>query len=65
MMVSLVSIIQQLIVFLHTHVGLVQTLHQSLNFNVESNLDIIYAMVLVTGKQNIRLYQVGDILGGQ
>ncbi|KAF8217807.1 peptidase S8/S53 domain-containing protein [Mycena galopus ATCC 62051] len=33
----------------------------SFNFNGESNLDLEYAMTLVTAKQPVTLYQVGDL----
>ncbi|KAH7923647.1 subtilisin-like protein [Leucogyrophana mollusca] len=34
------------------------------NYNGESNLDLEYSMTLVTDKQNVTLYQVGDIVEG-
>ena len=36
----------------------------SFNINGESNLDLEYAMNLVTAKQNVTLYQVGDLVEG-
>lgn len=36
----------------------------SFNINGESNLDLEYAMSLVTSKQNVTLYQVGDLIEG-
>ncbi|KAJ7175779.1 peptidase S8/S53 domain-containing protein [Mycena filopes] len=41
--------------------GIVQTTNVSFPFNVESNFDIGYAMNLVTRKQPVTLYQVGDV----
>ncbi|KAJ7784651.1 peptidase S8/S53 domain-containing protein [Mycena metata] len=45
--------------------GVVQHINVSFEFNVESNFDLAYAMNLVTGKQHVTLYQVGDFeIGG-
>ncbi|KAF8148410.1 peptidase S8/S53 domain-containing protein [Crassisporium funariophilum] len=47
--------------------GVVQTIQTGFNYNAESNLDLQYAMNLVNlvgSKQNVTLYQVGDIPQG-
>ncbi|KAJ7637005.1 subtilisin-like protein [Roridomyces roridus] len=44
--------------------GVVQTVSESFDFNGESNLDLQYAMNLVTGHQPVTLYQVGDLQMG-
>ncbi|KAG9312230.1 peptidase S8/S53 domain-containing protein [Chiua virens] len=36
----------------------------SIGINLESSLDLEYAMSLVTKAQNVTLYQVGDLVGG-
>ncbi|KAJ7931201.1 subtilisin-like protein [Mycena leptocephala] len=41
--------------------GVVQDIVASFGFNGESNLDLQYAMNLVTAKQPVTLYQVGDL----
>ncbi|KAJ6491392.1 subtilisin-like protein [Mycena vitilis] len=41
--------------------GVVQNISQGFGFNGESNLDLQYAMNLVTAKQTVTLYQVGDL----
>jgi tripeptidyl-peptidase-1 len=41
--------------------GVVQDIVESFGFNGESNLDLQYAMNLVTAKQPVTLYQVGDL----
>lgn len=41
--------------------GVVQTQQTGDEYNGESNLDLQYGMTLVTGKQPVQLYQVGDI----
>ncbi|KAF8198782.1 Pro-kumamolisin, activation domain-containing protein [Mycena galopus ATCC 62051] len=41
--------------------GTVQNINTSLNLNGESNLDLEYAMTLVTAKQPVTLYQAGDL----
>ncbi|KAH7883306.1 peptidase S8/S53 domain-containing protein [Phlebopus sp. FC_14] len=38
--------------------------NESFDINGESNLDLEYAMTLVTPKQNVTLYQVGDLVEG-
>ena len=40
--------------------GDLNTPNRSFDYNVESNLDLQYGMALVTGKQPVQLYQVGD-----
>lgn len=44
-------------------IGFVQTNRTGFRYNAESNLDLQYAMSLVT-KQNITLYQAGDNVKG-
>ncbi|KAJ6571973.1 peptidase S8/S53 domain-containing protein [Mycena capillaripes] len=44
--------------------GVVQDIAVDFEFNGESNLDLEYAMNLVTHKQNVTLYQVGDLQMG-
>ncbi|KAG1900706.1 uncharacterized protein F5891DRAFT_979944 [Suillus fuscotomentosus] len=44
--------------------GYTQTEYQSFNHNGESNLDLQYGMTMVTGKQNVTLYQTGDMVEG-
>ncbi|KAJ7033198.1 subtilisin-like protein [Mycena alexandri] len=41
--------------------GVVQDISESFDFNGESNLDLEYAMNLVTAQQPVTLYQVGDL----
>lgn len=45
--------------------GVVQTQQTGDEYNGESNLDLQYGMTLVTGKQPVQLYQVGDIDQGE
>lgn len=40
--------------------GVDQTTNTGFNYNGESNLDLQYGMALVTAKQKVTLYQVGD-----
>jgi len=42
----------------------VQNTQQGFQFNGESDLDLQYAMSLVTAKQEVTLYQVGDEVQG-
>lgn len=44
--------------------GYPQRAFQEFQYNVESNLDLQYAMALVTKKQPVTLYQVGDVYLG-
>ncbi|KIJ65932.1 hypothetical protein HYDPIDRAFT_187022 [Hydnomerulius pinastri MD-312] len=44
--------------------GTVQTQYVGFNYNGESNLDLEYAMTLVTAAQEVTLYQVGDMVEG-
>jgi len=44
--------------------GIVQTSTESLDDNVESDLDLQYAMALVGPKQNVTLLQTGDMVEG-
>ncbi|KAF7291889.1 Subtilisin-like protein [Mycena indigotica] len=44
--------------------GVVQTASRSFDFNGESNLDLEYAMNLVSANQPVTLYQVGDLQMG-
>lgn len=44
--------------------GVLQTQVQNFAYNGESDLDLEYAMNLVGVKQNITLYQVGDLVQG-
>ncbi|KAL4071281.1 peptidase S8/S53 domain-containing protein [Scleroderma yunnanense] len=44
--------------------GVVQTTQTGIDYNGESNLDLQYGMALVTGKQPVQLYQVGDLVEG-
>ena len=46
-------------------VGDLNTPDQSFHYNSESNLDLQYGMALVTGKQAVQLYQVGDHVVGE
>jgi hypothetical protein len=49
----------------HSHSpGVVQNTQQGFQFNGESDLDLQYAMSLVTAKQEVTLYQVGDEVQG-
>ncbi|EGO00790.1 hypothetical protein SERLA73DRAFT_159461 [Serpula lacrymans var. lacrymans S7.3] len=41
--------------------GIIQTTNKGFADNGESNLDLQYGMTLVTSKQNVTMYQVGDI----
>jgi len=45
--------------------GDLNTPEYSVDYNAESNLDLQYAMALVTGKQPVQLYQVGDHIVGE
>jgi tripeptidyl-peptidase I len=45
--------------------GFIQTNQTGFGFNAESNLDLQYAMALVTAAQAVTLYQVGDISSSQ
>ena len=51
----------QLCVF---HTGFLQTEISNFEYNGESNLDLEYAMALVTPAQNVTLYQIGDDVEG-
>ncbi|KAH7925917.1 hypothetical protein BV22DRAFT_1010230 [Leucogyrophana mollusca] len=44
--------------------GVVQTVNQSFGYNAESDLDIQYASAILTAKQNVTVYQVGDLAQG-
>ncbi|KAF8841683.1 hypothetical protein BDN67DRAFT_900913 [Paxillus ammoniavirescens] len=44
--------------------GYAQTEYQGFEYNGESDLDLQYGMTLVTGKQNVTLYQTGDMVEG-
>ncbi|KAG1738203.1 subtilisin-like protein, partial [Suillus lakei] len=44
--------------------GSIPTSGSSFDYNGESNLDLEYGMTLVTGGQNVTLYQVGDSVQG-
>lgn len=44
--------------------GVVQTTMTGFNYNGESNLDLVYPMSLLGPKQEITLYQVGDLVEG-
>ncbi|KAH7883231.1 peptidase S8/S53 domain-containing protein [Phlebopus sp. FC_14] len=44
--------------------GYAQTQYQGFEFNGESDLDLQYGMTLVTGKQQVTLYQTGDMVEG-
>lgn len=44
--------------------GSIPTSASSFDYNGESDLDLEYGMTLVTGKQNVTLYQVGDWVEG-
>ncbi|KAJ7258164.1 subtilisin-like protein [Mycena rebaudengoi] len=44
--------------------GVVQSTDTGFGFNGESNLDLQYAMNLVTSRQDVTLYQVGDLVMG-
>ena len=62
----------RIIFYLHEHSfpisswkkGVVQTIQEEFDYNGESNLDLQYAMNLVGLKQDVILYQVGDIPQG-
>ncbi len=45
--------------------GFVQTNSRSFNYNGESNLDLQYGMEIVSSKQPVTLYQVGDLQIGE
>ena len=45
---------------IYIFLGYIQTTNQSFDTNGESNLDFQYGMSLVTGKQNVTLYQIDD-----
>jgi hypothetical protein len=45
--------------------GVVQTTYTGFDYAAESDLDLQYGMTLVTGGQNVTLYQVGDIVEGE
>ncbi|KAI6136974.1 peptidase S8/S53 domain-containing protein [Pisolithus sp. B1] len=44
--------------------GYYQTQYTGFNYSGEPNLDLQYGMSLVTGKQAVSLYQVGDVIEG-
>ncbi|KAJ7698737.1 peptidase S8/S53 domain-containing protein [Mycena rosella] len=44
--------------------GVVQNVTANFGFNGESNLDLEFAMTLVTAQQKVTLYQVGDLVMG-
>jgi tripeptidyl-peptidase-1 len=44
--------------------GSIPTSGSSFDYNGESDLDLEYAMTLVTKGQNVTLYQVGDSVEG-
>ncbi|KAG2137293.1 peptidase S8/S53 domain-containing protein [Suillus cothurnatus] len=44
--------------------GYAQTEYQGFDYNGESDLDLQYGMSLVTGLQNVTLYQTGDMVEG-
>lgn len=44
--------------------GVIEGSDPSFDYNGESDLDLEYAMTLVTKGQDITLYQVGDIVQG-
>ncbi|KAF8835711.1 subtilisin-like protein [Paxillus ammoniavirescens] len=44
--------------------GIVQTQYTGLGYNGESDLDLEYAMTLVTAGQEVTLYQTGDMVQG-
>ncbi|EGO00781.1 hypothetical protein SERLA73DRAFT_167028 [Serpula lacrymans var. lacrymans S7.3] len=44
--------------------GYAQTEYQGFDYNGESDLDLQYGMTLVTGKQQVTLYQAGDMVEG-
>jgi len=48
-----------------SHLGYAQTKNVSPRYNAESDLDLQYAMNLVTVKQPVTLYQVGDMVEGK
>jgi len=48
-----------------SHLGYAQMQNVSPGYNVESDLDLQYAMNLVTVKQPVTLYQVGDVVEGK
>jgi len=45
--------------------GVIQTSEEGFDYNGESNLDLEYGMTLVTKKQPVTLYQVGDMIEGR
>lgn len=45
---------------IYIFLGNLQTTDQSFGYNGEANLDLQYAMSLVTGEQDVTLYQIGD-----
>jgi len=47
-----------------SHLGYAQMTNVSPGYNAESDLDLQYAMNLVTVKQPVTLYQVGDMVEG-
>jgi len=48
-----------------SHLGYAQTEDTNFFYNAESDLDLQYAMNLVTVKQPVTLYQVGDMVEGK
>jgi len=46
-------------------VGSIQTALSGFEYNGESNLDLQYGMALVTGAQDVILYQLGDSIQRQ
>ncbi|KAN0081321.1 Peptidase S8/S53 domain containing protein [Tylopilus felleus] len=44
--------------------GYAQTTQQNFSYNGESDLDLQYGMSLVTGEQDVTLYQTGDMVEG-
>lgn len=44
--------------------GVVQTTDESFDDNVESDLDLEFAMALVGAQQNVTLFQTGDLEAG-
>lgn len=51
--------------YYHLFAGYPQTTYQGFQYNGESDLDLEYGMSLVTAKQNVTLYQVGDLVEGR
>jgi tripeptidyl-peptidase I len=45
--------------------GYAQTEYTGFEYNGESDLDLEYGMNLVTAKQQVTLYQVGDMIEGK